>query len=543
MPIVLPNNLDKEPLELVNKITYKHLKKALEEVAKEWNMPVQVVDDKYSVSSGSLFSSLVSATIPCLAVYHTKHKKDYHCAIIELKEAYGRCFAYIHKGGISKNQQNINMGNKYTYIGSDGDISVLRPGLFSRLGSIAAKSGMQDESLYYDTLYKAISKAIFEAEVLADTPPKATLDQRTAPAQEDANKIFEQTASPKQEKPKDTPKTPPKSTPAPKKLIQQSPHKETNTAEHRQMLEKSIGIETAGGVFQKVISAGTYIPTEVSMSFSTACDNQTSVVINVLQGENEKACNNISLGKYTLNGIMPARRGVPVIEVIFRVNKCGELDLSATDKGTGKNLEIFVDNVINTSKHKMPQPKEQIHQHKKSRPTAEFPLGTSQSDDEKFKWLDADVYFLTADNEKIEISVKHEYIPDARTIVLPISTDEQKSIEIQVFEQNEYPRNIGKLVLSQVPYSIKGSLQIELSTFVDFNGIAKVSAKVLPNGKYLPITFVTNYHDTPKKTETKNPVYQSKDKVEQLKDLVDLLDRGAISKEEFEVLKKKILYS
>ena len=538
MPIVLPNNLDKEPLELVNKITYKHLKKALEEVAKEKNMPVQIADDKYDVNDGGLFSSLFAGTKPCVAVYHTKHKKDYHCAIIELKEAYGSYYVYVHMGGISKNQRNINWGESRAYVRSDGGVGLHRPRFLARLDSIAAKADMQDENLYYDALYKLIGEAIVEAQVMADLPPRTTSAPRPENTQKTINHTTAQQEAPKKEVPKSA-----QAAPAPEKPIQPEPHKEPATAEPRQKLEKSIGIETMGGVFQKVISAGTYIPTEVSMSFSTACDNQTSVVINVLQGENEKACNNISLGKYTLNGIMPARRGVPVIEVIFRVNKCGELDLSATDKGTGKNLEIFVDNVINTSKHKTPQPKEQIHQHKKSRPTAEFPLGTSQSDDEKLKWLDADVYFLTADNEKIEISVKHEYIPDARTIVLPISTDEQKSIEIQVFEQNEYPRNIGKLVLSQIPYSIKGSLQIELSTFVDFNGISKVSAKVLPNGKYLPISFVPNYHDTPKKTETKNPVYESKDKVEQLKDLVDLLDRGAISKEEFEVLKKKILYS
>ncbi len=104
----------------------------------------------------------------------------------------------------------------------------------------------------------------------------------------------------------------------------------------------TLGIETLGGVFTKLIERNTTIPTRKSKIFSTAADNQTSVEIHVLQGEREMAQDNISLGKFTLVGIPPAPRGVPQIEVTFDIDANGILNVSAKDLGTGKEQKITI---------------------------------------------------------------------------------------------------------------------------------------------------------------------------------------------------------
>ncbi len=104
----------------------------------------------------------------------------------------------------------------------------------------------------------------------------------------------------------------------------------------------SLGIETLGGVMTKLIDKGTTIPTKKSQVFSTAEDNQSAVTINVLQGEREFARDNKSLGNFNLDGIMPAPRGVPQIEVEFDIDANGILIVSAKDKATGKATDIKI---------------------------------------------------------------------------------------------------------------------------------------------------------------------------------------------------------
>src|SRR5690606_4389497 len=98
----------------------------------------------------------------------------------------------------------------------------------------------------------------------------------------------------------------------------------------------SLGIETLGGVFTKLIEANTTIPTKRSEVFSTASDNQPSVEIHVLQGERQMAAQNRTIGRFHLDGIPPAPRGVPQVEVTFDIDANGILHVSAKDKGTGK---------------------------------------------------------------------------------------------------------------------------------------------------------------------------------------------------------------
>ena len=112
----------------------------------------------------------------------------------------------------------------------------------------------------------------------------------------------------------------------------------------------SLGIETLGGVFTKLIERNTSIPTRKSQVFSTAADNQTSVEVNVLQGEREMAAYNKSLGRFHLDGIAPARGGVPQIEVTFDIDANGIVNVSAKDLGNGKEQHITITASSNMSK-------------------------------------------------------------------------------------------------------------------------------------------------------------------------------------------------
>jgi molecular chaperone DnaK len=112
----------------------------------------------------------------------------------------------------------------------------------------------------------------------------------------------------------------------------------------------SLGIETMGGVATKLIERNTTVPTSKSETFSTAADNQPQVEIHVTQGERELAADNKSLGRFSLDGIAPAPRGVPQIEVTFNIDANGILNVTAKDKGTGKEQSITISNSGNLSK-------------------------------------------------------------------------------------------------------------------------------------------------------------------------------------------------
>ncbi|MBR5260608.1 MAG: Hsp70 family protein, partial [Oscillospiraceae bacterium] len=109
-------------------------------------------------------------------------------------------------------------------------------------------------------------------------------------------------------------------------------------------------IETLGGICTKIIERNTTIPVKKSQIFSTAADGQTSVEIHVLQGERERASDNTTLGRFSLDGIAPAPRGIPQIEVTFDIDANGIVNVTALDKGTGKEQHVTITSSTNMSK-------------------------------------------------------------------------------------------------------------------------------------------------------------------------------------------------
>jgi molecular chaperone DnaK len=138
----------------------------------------------------------------------------------------------------------------------------------------------------------------------------------------------------------------------------------------------SLGVETMGGIFTKVIDKNTTIPTKRSQVFTTAADLQTAVTIHVLQGERQMASDNVSLGMFNLEGIPPAPRGVPQIEVTFDIDANGILNVTAKDRGTGKENRIRITASTKLSqedKERMVKEAEQFaEQDKKKREEAEL---------------------------------------------------------------------------------------------------------------------------------------------------------------------------
>ena len=213
----------------------------------------------------------------------------------------------------------------------------------------------------------------------------------------------------------------------------------------------SLGIETMGGVNTKIIDRNTTIPTKKSQIFSTAADGQTSVEIHVLQGERELASANTTLGRFSLDGIPAAPRGVPQIEVTFDIDANGIVNVSAKDKGTGKEQHVTITSSSNMSKEDIDRAVKDAEKH--------------AEEDKKLKELveaknKAEAYILQTEKtleeigDKVSDSEKQEVRDELENLKKAVATDDIDAIKnaTEAFEKKFY-------ALSEKLYKAQGGAE------------------------------------------------------------------------------------
>ncbi|MDJ0662461.1 MAG: molecular chaperone DnaK [Crocosphaera sp.] len=247
----------------------------------------------------------------------------------------------------------------------------------------------------------------------------------------------------------------------------------------------SLGIETLGEVFTKIIERNTTIPTSKSQVFSTATDGQTSVEIHVLQGERALAKDNRSLGKCLLAGIPPAPRGVPQIEVSFEIDVNGILKVAAQDQGTGKEQSIVISHTGGLKSSEIERMQKDAHQHAEEdrrqmkmievRNQADSLFHTYQTTlDENSKFIGDDLKVKAKQKkEQLEAALTNTglsleklkaYVDEFRQIILTMGTEvyQQGNVNIKDF-QRTFEETIGEPLTNHVPPPPKTLTQTESS--------------------------------------------------------------------------------
>lgn len=208
----------------------------------------------------------------------------------------------------------------------------------------------------------------------------------------------------------------------------------------------SLGLETLGGVMTKIIPRNTTLPTSKSETFSTAADGQTSVEINVLQGEREFVRDNKSLGSFRLDGIPPAPRGVPQVEVRFDIDANGILSVSALDKGTGKKQDITITGASTLPKdevERMVQEAEKFGQADKEKRDA---VDTKNQADSVVYQTEKQIKEL---GEKVPVEVKDKVEAKLKELKDAIAADNTQSIKDAMAALNQEVMQLGQSLYNQ----------------------------------------------------------------------------------------------
>lgn len=208
----------------------------------------------------------------------------------------------------------------------------------------------------------------------------------------------------------------------------------------------TLGIETLGSVSTPLISKNTTIPTSKSQVFSTAADNQTQVEINVLQGERPMAMDNKSLGRFILDGIPPAPRGVPQIEVTFDIDASGILNVKAQDKATGKAQSIKITGSTGLSKDEIERMTKEAEMHAKE-------------DEEKKSKIDAknmaDSLIFTAEKtlkdagDKVNADMKKEVEDKIAELKKILDTGTKEDLEAKTKDLSDSLQKVGQAMYQQ----------------------------------------------------------------------------------------------
>jgi molecular chaperone DnaK len=208
----------------------------------------------------------------------------------------------------------------------------------------------------------------------------------------------------------------------------------------------TLGLETLGGVTTNLISRNTTIPTKKTETFTTAADSQSSVDIHVLQGERPMAADNKSIGRFILDGILPAPRGVPQIEVTFDIDANGLLSVSARDKGTGREQRIVIQPSSGLSKEQIDQMVNEARSHEADDQRRRAEVETRNQADT----LVYSTEKMLQDNaDKIPQDLKEEVETKISVLKNAISANNIAEMQTAIADLNNSVQKIGQAVYSQ----------------------------------------------------------------------------------------------